>query len=151
MENDKSRHKSKMSDWFAPTHWVWPALFHTLKHKYMHHDDVIEWKNFPRYWPFVRGMHRWPLTSHHKGQWRGALIISLICAYYEVIVMNSQDKYQMYDRPLHQMPWLRHVDKAIKTFQENRNIGYCDSANGAKHEYELIISQIIKAFLDLCH
>ena len=24
----------------------------------MHHDDVIKWKHFPRYWLFVRG-HRW--------------------------------------------------------------------------------------------
>ena len=24
------------------------------------HDDVIKWKNFPRYWPFVRGTgSRW--------------------------------------------------------------------------------------------
>ena len=23
------------------------------------HDDVIKWKPFPRYWPFVRGIHRW--------------------------------------------------------------------------------------------
>ena len=23
-----------------------------------HHDDVIKWKHFPRYWPFVRGIHR---------------------------------------------------------------------------------------------
>ena len=22
------------------------------------HDDVIKWKYFPRYWPFVRGIHR---------------------------------------------------------------------------------------------
>ena len=22
------------------------------------HDDVIEWKRFPRYWPFVREIHR---------------------------------------------------------------------------------------------
>ena len=22
-----------------------------------HHDDVIKWKHFPRYWPFVRGIH----------------------------------------------------------------------------------------------
>ena len=21
------------------------------------HDDVIKWKHFPRYWPFVRGIH----------------------------------------------------------------------------------------------
>ena len=24
----------------------------------MYHDDVIKWKHFPRYWPFVRGIHR---------------------------------------------------------------------------------------------
>ena len=23
------------------------------------HYDVIEWKHFPLYWPFVRGIHRW--------------------------------------------------------------------------------------------
>ena len=44
------------------------------------HDDVIKWKHFPRYWPFVRGIHRYPVNSPHKGQWRGALIFTLICA-----------------------------------------------------------------------
>ena len=43
------------------------------------HDDVIKWKQFPRYWPFVRGIHRSPVNSPHKGQWRGALMFSLIC------------------------------------------------------------------------
>ena len=45
------------------------------------HDDVIRWKHFPRYWPFERGIHRSPLNSPHKGQWRGALMFSLICAW----------------------------------------------------------------------
>ena len=44
------------------------------------YDDVIKWKQFPRYWPFVRGIHRSPVNSPHKGQWRGALMFSLICA-----------------------------------------------------------------------
>ena len=44
------------------------------------HDDVIKWKHFPRYWPFVRGIHRSPVNSPQKGQWRGALMFSLICA-----------------------------------------------------------------------
>ena len=39
------------------------------------HNDVIKWKYFPRYWPFVRGIHRSPVNSPHKGQWRGALIL----------------------------------------------------------------------------
>ena len=43
------------------------------------HDDVIKWNHFPRYWPFVRGIHRSPVNSPHKGQWRGALMFSLIC------------------------------------------------------------------------
>ena len=45
------------------------------------HDDVIKWKHFPRYWPFVRGIHRSPVNSPHKGWWRGALMFSLICAW----------------------------------------------------------------------
>ena len=28
--------------------------------------DVIKWKHFLRYWPFVRGIHRWPVNSPHK-------------------------------------------------------------------------------------
>ena len=43
------------------------------------HDDVIKWRHFPRYWPFVRGIHLPPVNSPHKGQWRGALMFSLIC------------------------------------------------------------------------
>ena len=43
------------------------------------HDDVIKWKHFPRYWPFVREIQRSPVNSPHKGQWRGALMFSLIC------------------------------------------------------------------------
>ena len=46
-----------------------------------HHDDVIKWKHFPRYWPFVRGIHRSPVNSPHKGQWCGALMFSLICVW----------------------------------------------------------------------
>ena len=45
------------------------------------HDDVIKWKHFPRYWPFVWGIHRSPVNSPHKGQWRGALMFSLICVW----------------------------------------------------------------------
>ena len=27
------------------------------------HDDVIKWKHIPRYWPFVRGIHRSSVNS----------------------------------------------------------------------------------------
>ena len=45
------------------------------------HDDVIKRRHFPRYWPFLRGIHRSPVNSPHKGQWRGALIFSVIFAW----------------------------------------------------------------------
>ena len=54
------------------------------------HDDVIKWKHFPRYWPFVRGIHRSPVNSPHKGLWRGALMFSLICAWINRWVNNRE-------------------------------------------------------------
>ena len=54
------------------------------------HDDVIKWKHFPRYWPFVRWIHRSPVNSPHKGQWRGALMFSLICTWKKRWVNNRE-------------------------------------------------------------
>ena len=45
------------------------------------HDDVIKWNHLPRYWPFVKGIHRSKVDSPCKGQWRSVLIFSLICAW----------------------------------------------------------------------
>ena len=42
---------------------------------------IIKWKHFPYYWPFVRGIHRSPVNSPHKGQWCGAFMFSLNCAW----------------------------------------------------------------------
>ena len=59
--------------------WNWhPAT--VVKGEEQAHHDVIKWKHFPRYWPFVRGIYRSPVNSPHKGQWRGCFDISLICA-----------------------------------------------------------------------
>ena len=54
------------------------------------HDDVIKWKHFPRYWPFVLGIHRSPVNSPHKSRWRGALMFSLICAWIKGWVNNRK-------------------------------------------------------------
>ena len=58
----------------------------------LYHDDVIKWKTFPRYWPFVRGIHRSVVNPPHKGQWRGALILSLIYVWINSWVNNSKDQ-----------------------------------------------------------
>ena len=43
--------------------WSGSPLFYTV----YPHDHVITWKHFTRYWPFVRGIHRWPVDFHHRG------------------------------------------------------------------------------------
>ena len=89
----------------AELHTVW--CHYNMVDFLTNHDDVMKWKHFPHYWPFVWGIHRSPVSSPHKGQWHGALIFSLICvwingwvnnreagdlrcAHYDVSVMSSQ-------------------------------------------------------------
>ena len=60
------------------------ALFgkcHGKRAIYQCQGDVIKWKHFPRYWPFGGEIHWSPVNSPHKGQWRGALMFSVICAW----------------------------------------------------------------------
>ena len=61
---------------FGRCHCGWVAATH-----FKCHDDVIKWKPFPRYWPFVCGIHRSPVNSPYKCQLHGALVISLTCAW----------------------------------------------------------------------
>ena len=79
-----------------------------VKFRIRSHHDVIKWKHFQCYWPFVWGIHRSPVNFPHIGQQHGALMVSLICAWtngwvnnrdasdlrrhlahYEVVVMGS--------------------------------------------------------------
>ena len=62
------------------------SIFGIFKINSCCHNDVIKWKHFPLYWPFVRGIHRTP----HIGQWRGALMFSLICAWINGWVNNGE-------------------------------------------------------------
>ena len=59
--------------WGGNQTWILCILCATIPH-----DDAIKWKHFPRYWHFVKEIHRIPVDSHHKGQWRRALMFSLI-------------------------------------------------------------------------
>ena len=54
----------------------------------LHHDDIIKWKHIPRNWPFVWRIHRSPVNSPHKSQWRGTLMFSLIHAWTNVWINN---------------------------------------------------------------
>ena len=66
-------HISGSNNWYSHTPLTIVVPWHI-------HDGVIKWKHFPRYWPFVRGIYRSPVNSPHKGQWREALMFTLICA-----------------------------------------------------------------------
>ena len=74
------------------------------------HDDVIKWKHFPHYWPFVRGIHRFTVNSQHKGQWRGALMFSLICVWINSWVNNREAGDLRCYRP----PLRRHCNVAVR-------------------------------------
>ena len=63
------------------------------------HDDVIKWKHFPRYWPFVRGIHRSPEHSPHKVQWHGAFMFSSIGARINGWVNNCESGHLRHIRP----------------------------------------------------
>ena len=73
--------------------WIRSSLdntctLHTPRPCPLVHDDVIKWKHIPRNWPSVRGIHRSPVNSPRKGQWRGALMFSLICVWINDWVNN---------------------------------------------------------------
>ena len=75
--------------WFS-NWWLGAAYDSVLWDIFQHHDDVIKWKYFPRYWPFVRGIHRSAVNSPHKGQWHGALTFSLIYVWINGWVNNRK-------------------------------------------------------------
>ena len=54
-----------------------PQQFHTLD-IFMVSSSI--WKHFPRYWPFVRGIHRSLVNFPHKSQWCGAPMFFLLSA-----------------------------------------------------------------------
>ena len=60
-------------------------LFRQTLVNHVFHDDVIKWEHFPRYWRY-----RPPMNSPLKGQWRVALMFSLICTWITGWVNNRE-------------------------------------------------------------
>ena len=76
---------SDMNSWRAGTRrCIFKRVLGTCE--FINGFSIFKWwrhqmETFSRYWPFVRGIHRSPVNSPHKGQWSGALMFSLICAW----------------------------------------------------------------------
>ena len=118
----KSKMKSKwhFKNWFR----VWSTMYCRPKTAYRQGNSLTALAIC--YWPFVRGIHRSPVNSLHKGQWRGALMFSLICtringwvnnreagdlirhrAHYDVIVMwNGLATLQATSKHINSLWWL---------------------------------------------
>ena len=43
-------------------------LAHDFEQQFYHDGVINKWEPFPRYWPFVWGIHRSPVNFPHKGQ-----------------------------------------------------------------------------------
>ena len=73
-----------------PLLMYWVYLSTTISHQI---TSFTWWRHqmetFPRYWPFVRGIHRSPVKSPHKGQSRGALMGFFICGWSHGWVNNE--------------------------------------------------------------
>ena len=55
--------------------------------------QMIKWKHFLCHLPFVQGIHQSLVNSLHKGQWGGALMFSLTCAWINGWVNNHEAGY----------------------------------------------------------
>ena len=95
------------------------------------HDDAIKWRHFPRYWPFVRGIHRSPVNSPHKGQWRGALMFSLIWVWINGWVNNLEAG----DSRRH------HCDVTVMYLWTNTVLTHCECLWMAEYELRWNVSQ----------
>ena len=79
---DLCRHSyGQVGDPYKASYWSSNGQHSAMPCLIYPHDVVIKWKHFPLYWPFVLGIHRSPVNSPHKGQWRGSLMFSFICAW----------------------------------------------------------------------
>ena len=68
-----------MDDWKHHSFFVWMSWWR-------HQMETF----FQRYRPFVRGIHRSSVNYPHRGQWRGALMFSLICVWINGWVNNRK-------------------------------------------------------------
>ena len=80
---------------YLPVMLCYPYLVHPIFPSFHWHGcNHICWRHqmetFPRYWLFLREIYRSSVTSLHKGQWRGALMFYLICAWINRWVNNCE-------------------------------------------------------------
>ena len=63
---------------------------------------LAAWWHFPRYESFVRGIHRSPVNSLHKGQWRGALMFLFYYLHLNKR-LSKQSRHRWFETLLHSL------------------------------------------------
>ena len=76
-------------------------------------------ETFSASWPIVLGIRRWPVNSPHKGQWRGALMFSLTCAWINGEVNNREAGDLRRHRAHHNVTAMRRTEYMI----DNKHYG----------------------------
>ena len=108
------------------------------------HDDVIKWKHFPRYWPFVWGIHRSPVNSTHKGQWRGTLMFSLIYAWINAWVYNREAGDLIRHRAHYDVIAMHNVSLIVNDFE----YVFVDETANFKISWNIALLQLLRNYLD---
>ena len=75
------------------------------------HDDVIKWKKFPRYWPYVREIHR-----SQRPVRRGFGVFFDLCVKQE---LSKQQKIQWFKTPWLSL-WRHHNDTSLPLVRERQ-------------------------------
>ena len=96
--------QNKGEDNFSLCYWPITHFWYQSRNDTRQHDDVIKWKHFPRYWPFVRGIQPSPLNSPHKGKW--AELWCLLWSAPEPTVEQTMEKPVIWDAITPIMPSL---------------------------------------------
>ena len=81
--------------------------------------DVMKWKHFKHYWPFVRGIHRSPVDSLHKGPVIRHFDVSFDVSLCKLLNKQSRDRYI-------KMSW-RSFDVTVMTWLEPIMVGSHDA------------------------
>ena len=99
------------------------------------HDDVIKWKHFPHYWPFVWGIHQPPMNSLQERQWWSFDVFFDLCLNKRLSKHSGGWWVEMPSRSL----W-RHCMLCTVSIDFNHNFFICQLLNlWAKHKYTFYI------------
>ena len=118
-----------------PRHQIWchTASYITVIRQWLH-DDVIKWKKNFRVTGHLCGEFTGPPgNSPHKGQWRGALVFSLICVWINGWVNNRDAGDSKRNRP--------HYDVSVMCSQHI----YLPACFSSTHE--ILIKQIYRTLV----